>query len=63
VAATLLRSGQLTGAGETFVETMAEVLDEWRREPVPGEALAVARRESDRHLARWQASNGQADAG
>ncbi len=38
-AATLLRSGQLTSAGETFVETMAEVLDEWRREPVPADAL------------------------
>jgi len=62
-AATLLRSGQLTSAGETFVETMAEVLDGWRREPVPGDALAVARRESDRHLARWQANNGQADTG
>ena len=60
-AATLLRSGQLTSAGETFVETMAEVLDEWRREPVPADALAVARRESEQHLARWQANNGQAD--
>jgi HEXXH motif-containing protein len=59
-AATLLRSGQLTSAGETFVQTMAGVLDEWRREPVPGEALAAARHESDRHLARWQAHNGQA---
>jgi uncharacterized protein len=63
VAVTLLRSGQLTSAGETFVETMAEVLDEWRREVVPGEALAVARRKSDRHLARWQADTGQADTG
>jgi HEXXH motif-containing protein len=62
-AATLLRSGQLTGAGETFVQTMAGVLDEWRREPVPGDALAVARRRSERHLARWQANNGQADTG
>ena len=44
-------------------ETMAQVLDEWRREPVPGDALAVARRKSDRHLARWQANNGQADTG
>jgi hypothetical protein len=42
---------------------MAEVLDGWRREPVPGDALAVARRQSDRHLARWQANNGQADTG
>jgi len=63
VAETLLRSGQLTSAGETFVETMATVLDGWRREPVPGDALAVARRKSDRHLARWQANNGQADTG
>jgi uncharacterized protein len=63
VAATLLRSGRLTSAGETFVATMAEVLDEWRREPVPGDALAVARRKSERHLARWQANNGQADTG
>jgi uncharacterized protein len=63
VAATLLHSGRLTSAGETFVETMAKVLDEWRREPVPGEALAVARRKSDWHLARWQADNGQAGAG
>jgi HEXXH motif-containing protein len=57
-AATLLRSGQLTSAGETFVETMAGVLYEWRREPVPGDALDVARRKSGRHLAQWQAENG-----
>jgi uncharacterized protein len=63
VAATLLRSGRLTGVGETFVATMAEVLDEWRSEPVPGDALAAARRKSERHLARWQANNGQADTG
>jgi HEXXH motif-containing protein len=62
-AGTLLRSGQLTSAGETFVETMAEVLDEWRREPVPGDALDVARRKSDWHQARWQANNGQAETG
>jgi len=62
-AATLQRSGQLTSVGETFVETMAEVLDGWRREPVPGDALAVARQKSDRHLARWQANNGQPDTG
>jgi uncharacterized protein len=62
-AATLLHSGQLTSAGQTFVQTMAEVLDEWRREPVPSDALDVARRKSDRHLAQWQARNGQADPG
>jgi uncharacterized protein len=60
VTAVLLRSGQLTSSGETFVETMADVLDEWRREPVPADALAAARRKSERHLAEWQANNGQA---
>lgn len=59
VAGTLLRSGQLTSAGVTFVETMAEVLAEWRREPVPGDALARARRDSSRHRDQWQADNGQ----
>ena len=63
VAATLLRSGQLTSSGETFVETMASVLDDWLREPVPAGALAVARRNSERHLVQWQADNGQAGTG
>lgn len=58
VAGTLLRSGQLTSAGVTFVETMAGVLDEWRREPVPADALARARHDSDRHLAQWRSDNG-----
>ena len=62
-AATLLHSGQLTSAGETFVETMAGVLDEWRREPVPGDALAIARRKSDRHRARWQETTGRRTPG
>jgi uncharacterized protein len=63
VAATLLRSGQLTSSGETFVKTMAGVLDEWLREPVPADALAVARRNSERHLTQWQADNEQAGTG
>jgi len=63
VAATLLRSGQLTSSGETFVETMASLLDEWRREPVPADALVVARHNSERHLVQWQAANGPASAG
>ncbi len=63
VATVLLRSGQLTSPGETFVQTMAYVLDEWRREPVPADALAAARRKSERHLAEWQANNGQASTG
>jgi hypothetical protein len=63
VAAALLRSGQLTNSGETFVKTMADVLDEWVREPVAADALEVARRKSERHLAQWQADNGQAGTG
>jgi uncharacterized protein len=63
VAETLLNSGQLTSAGETFVQMMAEVLDEWRREPVPSDALDVARCKSDRHLAQWQARSGRAYTG
>ena len=54
---TLLGSGQLTEPGQAFAEGMALVLDAWRREPVPGDALAVARHESARHLARWRADN------
>jgi uncharacterized protein len=63
VAATLLGSGQLTSIGQTFVESMAGVLDDWRHEPVPADALAVARRNSERHLVQWQADNGQAATG
>lgn len=63
VAGTLLRSGQLTGSGETFVKTMADMLDEWLREPVPADALAVAQRKSECHLAQWQAENGSAGTG
>jgi uncharacterized protein len=57
VVDTLLSSGQLTGPGEIFAGAMAEVLDSWRQEPVPDDALAAARRKSDRHLAQWQADN------
>jgi uncharacterized protein len=57
VAETLLGSGQLTESGAAFVETMAAVLGAWRREPVPGAALAVARRKADRHLTQWQVDN------
>jgi uncharacterized protein len=63
VADTLLRSGQLTSSGETFVETMAGVLYEWLREPVPADALAVARRKNERHLVQWRADNGQPGTG
>jgi HEXXH motif-containing protein len=58
VVETLLGSGQLTVSGQSFAEGMAEVLDAWQREPVPGDALAVARHKADRHVAQWQADNG-----
>jgi len=44
--------------GRVFGEQMALVLDAWRREPVPGDALAVAQRIADRHRAKWDADNG-----
>ena len=58
VVETLLASGQLTAPGQHFAVEMADVLDAWQREPVPSDALAVARRMADRHLTRWQADNG-----
>lgn len=58
VTETLLGSGQLTEAGRDFVTEMAGVLNAWRREPVPGEILSLARREADRHRAQWYADNG-----
>jgi uncharacterized protein len=58
VVGTLLDSGQLTEHGRVFAEEMALALDAWRREPVPDDALAVAQREADRHLAQWRADNG-----
>jgi HEXXH motif-containing protein len=54
---TLLSSGQLTEPGQAFAEAMAHVLDEWRREPVPDDALVVAQRMADSHLAQWRADN------
>jgi uncharacterized protein len=58
VIGTLLDSAQLTPAGEEFAREMALVLEAWRHEPVPGDALVSARRRADRHLAQWHADNG-----
>jgi uncharacterized protein len=57
VVETLLGSGQLTESGHVFATEMALVLDAWRREPVPDDALIVAQRMADRHLAQWRAAN------
>lgn len=59
VVETLLSSGQLTSQGQDFVSEMAGVLDAWRREPVPHDALVVARQRADRHLTQWQEDNAQ----
>jgi uncharacterized protein len=59
---TLLASGQLTAAGEDFVGKMGRVLTDWQQEPVPAEALAIARRKAQSHLARWHALNGSTTA-
>jgi uncharacterized protein len=57
VVETLLGSEQLTTLGQAFVGAMAGVIGAWRRESVPGDALAIARRKSARHLAQWQTDN------
>jgi uncharacterized protein len=58
VADTLLKSGQLTPAGQDFVRELSRVLDAWRQEPVTDDALVLARRKADSHLTQWHADNG-----
>ena len=58
VVDTLLGSGQLTEQGQVFAQEMAGVLDAWQREPVPDDALVLAQRLADRHLAQWHENNG-----
>ena len=58
VVRTLRSSGRLTPAGLGFVQGMAQTLDAWQDEPVAADALALARREAEQHLAQWQLDNG-----
>jgi HEXXH motif-containing protein len=58
VVRSLRSSGQLTPAGVAFVRGMAQTLDVWLDEPVGADALALARREAEQHLTRWQLING-----
>jgi uncharacterized protein len=58
VAGTLLDSGRLTEEGKDFVGEMARVLEAWQHEPVPRDALDIARHQADRHRAQWKADNG-----
>jgi HEXXH motif-containing protein len=62
VAATLRSSGQLTPAGLTFVQAMAQTLSTWQDEPVPEEAQVLARQEAVHHLTRWRSNNGPVPA-
>lgn len=55
---TLLSSGQLTPHGQEFAGEMAHVLAAWQREPVRHDALTLAQRNAQRHLAQWRAENG-----
>lgn len=54
----LMRSGQLTAAGQEFVSTMESVIGSWREEPVPAEAAAAARRAISQHAGRWRLRHG-----
>jgi uncharacterized protein len=60
---TLQSSGRLTSAGHEFVNEMARTLAPWQDEPVPIQAMTLARRAAGAHLARWQSVNGPAPAG
>ena len=57
VADTLLESRQLTPEGQDFVREMSRVLEAWRHEPVPDNALVLARHKANRHLTQWHADN------
>jgi HEXXH motif-containing protein len=58
VVETLLGSGQLTESGQVFVREMAGVLGTWQHEQVSDDALVLAQRLADRHLAQWHEDNG-----
>lgn len=58
-AQVIAASGLLTPAGERFVAATSRTLNDWSREPVPGEAQAAAQEANDEHLARWRLRNGK----
>ncbi len=55
VTGVLLDSGRLTGTGRRFLTGMRRTLAAWQDEPVPAEALRVARQEAETHRAAWLA--------
>ncbi|MGH3219110.1 MAG: HEXXH motif domain-containing protein [Streptosporangiaceae bacterium] len=54
----LQSSGQLTAAGEAFVQDMGSTLDTWQIEHVPEVARRRASEDGERHRTRWQAQYG-----
>ncbi|WP_162795763.1 HEXXH motif domain-containing protein [Nonomuraea lactucae] len=58
VTGTLAASGRLTRAGDRFVEGMRGTLQQWLKERVPKEAVAVARQESGLHRHKWTDAHG-----
>ncbi|MBA9004383.1 HEXXH motif domain-containing protein [Thermomonospora cellulosilytica] len=58
-ARTLAGSGRLTAAGQEFVARVRGTLRPWLTEPVPPAALDRARRDAERHLARWRRRHGE----
>ncbi len=55
---TIRSSGRLTSAGLEFTGGMARTLGTWCDEPLPEHAEAVARREAESHINRWQSAYG-----
>ena len=61
-ASAVARFGRLTAAGLDFVRRMSETATAWRDEPISAQARAFAARESGRHLAHWERTNGPVPA-
>jgi HEXXH motif-containing protein len=55
---TLGSSGRLTETGQDFVSAMAHTIGTWQDEPVPPQAVELARRAGESHLVRWEAVHG-----
>ena len=57
VTRTLLGSGHLTPAGQTFAGRMASVVEAWCGEPVPARARDQARAQAEQHARLWRREN------
>ncbi len=56
-AQTLLASGRLTDAGETFVTGIAQTLRTWASDQIPADAAAIAATAAEEHRRLWQTRN------